>query len=57
MQGTLRTQNVIDIAADLFDDCGYSRTQILWFLRCLVANGVWDATDDTITRVFDLIVG
>ena len=57
MQGTLRTQNVIDIAADLFDDCGYSRMQILWFLRCLAENGVWDATDDTITRVFDLIVG
>lgn len=53
----LRTKDVVRLATDLFDDCGYSRIQILYLLRNLVANGMWDATEDTISRVFDLIVG
>lgn len=57
MKGTIKTQNVINLAKDLFDDCGYGRIQILYLLRGLVANGIWDATEDTILGVFDLIVG
>lgn len=57
MQGTFKTQDIIQLASDLFDDYGYSRIQILYLLRGLVENGIWDATEDTIQRVFDLVVG
>lgn len=57
MNGTLKTKDVIQLASELFDDCGYSRMQIIYLLRGLVGNGMWEATEDTISRVFDLIVG
>ena len=57
MQAKLRTQEVIDMAAELFDDFGYSRIQIRHLLCVLISNGLWDAPGDTLERVFDLIVG
>ena len=57
MQAKLRTQEVIDMAAELFDEFGYSRIQIRHLLCVLISNGLWDAPGDTLERVFDLIVG
>lgn len=57
MQEKLRTQTVIDVATELFEDFGYSRIQIRHLLCVLISKDLWDAPGDTLERVFDLIVG
>ena len=54
---TTGTQAVIDAASKLYDEQGYTRSDILAYLNGLRDSGIWMATDDTIRRVFDLVVG
>lgn len=57
MQEKLRTQEVIDMATELFEDFGYSRLQVRHLLCVLISNGLWEAPGDTLERVFDMVVG
>ena len=49
----LTLQEVIDLAVELYDDKGFSRSDIWIFLRALQALG----SDFDLDRVFDLVVG
>lgn len=51
------TQDVIDMASDLYDNKGFTRENIHIFLSVLRNHGQWDATHDDLERVYDLIVG
>jgi hypothetical protein len=57
MKEKFTTQDVIDMASELYDNKGFTRAHIRQFLYALVDNGKWDASWDTVERVFDLIVG
>lgn len=57
MKEKFTTQDMIDMASDLYDNKGFSRRDIHIFLTAERDCGKWDASDDTISRVFDLIVG
>ena len=50
----LTTQDIIDIAVDLYENQGFNRNDIYTFLRAVKANGI--ASFD-IDRIFDLVVG
>ena len=50
----LTTQDVIDIAVELYDNKGRSRGDIYFLLKQLKDS---DAADFDIDRVFDLVVG
>ena len=51
------TQDVIDMAADLYDNKGFTRGDIRIFLTVLQNHGQWDSTTADIDNVFDLVVG
>lgn len=57
MKKKFTTQDMIDMASDLYDNNGLSRWEVHAFLTAERDCGLWDASDDTIERVFDLIVG
>lgn len=57
MKEIFTTQDVIDMASELYDDNGFTRENIRTFLKVLVDNGKWDAPGDTFERVYDMIVG
>lgn len=57
MKAKFTTQDMIDMASDLYDNKGMSRLDIHIFLTAERDCGLWDASDETIERVFDLIVG
>lgn len=50
----LTTQDVIDMAVELYDNKGRSRDEIYFFLKQMQDTG---AADFNIDRVFDLVVG
>ena len=53
----MTTQDVIDICARLYDNGGFSRTDIRFLLERWRDTSCWQATESDIERVFDLIVG
>lgn len=57
MKEVFTTQDVIDMASELYDDKGFTRENIRIFLTVLRDNGKWDAPGDTLERVYDMIVG
>lgn len=57
MKEKFTTQDVIDMASELFDKKGFTRSDIRIFLKVLKDNNKWDASQDTLERVYDLIVG
>ena len=57
MNKIFTTQDVIDMASELYDDKGFTRENIRTFLKVLMDNGKWDASGDTFERVYDMIVG
>lgn len=57
MDNKFTTQEVIEMASFLFDEEGYDREHIHFFLEKLKEIDMWDATADKLERVFDLIVG
>lgn len=57
MKEKFTTQDVIDMASELYDDKGFTRSDIHIFLKVLKDNNKWDASQETLERVFDLIVG
>ena len=57
MKEKFTTQDVIDMASELFDEKGFTRANIRIFLTVLRDNAKWEASPDTLERVFDLIVG
>ena len=57
MKEKFTTQDIIDMASELYDDKGFTRENIHIFLTCLRDNGKWDASQDTLERVYDMIVG
>ena len=48
------TQDVIDIAVDLYDNKGFNRSEVYTFLRAIKAYGI---VSFDIDRIFDLVVG
>lgn len=54
MKKRFTTQDVIDMAAELYDSKGFSRGNIRIFLQTLLDN---DMASFDLERVFDLIVG
>ena len=50
----LTTQDIIDIAVDLYENRGFTRQKILVFLQAVLDHEI--ATFD-IDRIFDLVVG
>lgn len=57
MKEKFTTQDVIDMASELYDNKGFSRADIRIFLKVLVDHGKWEATDSKFESVYDLIVG
>lgn len=51
------TQEVINLASALYDDGFFDRADVQRFLYRLSGDGAWKASQATIDRVFDLIVG
>lgn len=50
----MTTQDVIDIAVDLYDNKGFNRSEVYTFLKAIKAYGIINFDID---RVFDLVVG
>ena len=57
MKEKLTTQDVINMASNLFDNKGYTRADVRIFMNALVSYGMWNVSQDTLERVFDLVVG
>ena len=51
------TQEVINIASALYDEGTFDREGVYRFLYRLNGDGAWKASQATIDRVFDLVVG
>lgn len=50
----LTTQDIIDIAVDLYDNKGFNRNEIRTVLKGLLA---YSGSSADIDRIFDLVVG
>lgn len=51
------TQDCIDMASKLYDEKDFTRKEIRIFLTCLRESGHWEATEETLERVYDMVVG
>ena len=58
MKEKFSTQDIIDMVSMIYDSGNFMpRESVHKLLMLYVDNGLWDATEDTVSRVFDLIVG
>lgn len=57
MKKMLTTQQVIDMAVMLYDVQLYTREEIRSFLNTIRKTSFWDASQETIEKVYDIVVG